>query len=607
VEASLPFRALQAPELPSRPLPFTLHFVREFRLWYVLVLVLQMGASSSAIAVPWVIGSIIRSVSSGSFDSVSHALMLFVGLGVMEMLCARGAGSAHMYIGPLVRHRVTAELFAYIQHHSHRYFTDRFAGALAHRIAETSAGVMQTNSTILFIFVPVAVKIVVAATLLWLANVKLALFVLGWATVFISVSYVLARQCRPHMQAHAAARSSTTGQVIDAVTNIANIRLFAQSGDERRRLDDVLAEEKGATRIAQRYVERIRWFQHGAGLTLKIGALGGALWLWRNGAIDAGTFVMCASVALLIISEADNLGRQFLDFFEYIGNVENGVSTLIRPHEIVDAPNARPVRIEHGEIEFRDLSFRYNEGAQIFRGVNLRIDPGQRVGLVGYSGSGKSTFVNLILRLFDPQEGAVMIDGTDLRAMTQSSLHAQIGLIPQDPGLFHRTVADNIRYGRSGATQAEVEDAARRAEAHDFITELRGGYEAMVGERGVKLSGGQRQRIAIARVLLKNAPILILDEATSSLDSITELAIQRALDKAMQGKTVIVVAHRLSTVSHLDRILVFDTGVIVEDGSHENLLMQRGHYYRLWSRQADGFLPENSDAQNLIQGDARVQ
>jgi ATP-binding cassette subfamily B protein len=596
VRKGSPPRAPEAPELPSRALPFTLHFVREFLPWYALVLVLQICASSSAIAVPWAIGSIIRTVAGGSFDGVRQALTLFVALSVAEMLGARGAGNAHMHIGPLVRHRVTAELFAYIQRHSHRYFTDRFAGALAHRIAETAAGVMQTNSTILFIFLPVAVKITVAATLLGMANRELALFVVGWAAVFVGVSFVLARQCRPHMQAHAAARSSTTGQVIDAVTNIANIRLFAQSGDERRRLDDVLAEEKGATRIAQRYVERIRWFQHGAGLTLKVGALSGALWLWRDGAIDAGTFVMCASIALLIIAEADNLGRQFLDFFEYVGNVENGVSTLIRPHEIVDAPDARPVRIERGEIEFRNLSFRYHDGAQIFRGIDVRIAAGERVGLVGYSGSGKSTFVNLVLRLFDPQEGAVLIDGIDLRAMTQASLHSQIGLIPQDPGLFHRSVADNIRYGRAGASQQEVEAAARHAEAHGFICELPEGYAALVGERGVKLSGGQRQRIAIARVLLKNAPILIMDEATSSLDSVTELAIQRALDKAMRGKTVIVVAHRLSTVSHLDRILVFDRGVIVEDGSHAQLLARRGHYHRLWSRQADGFLPESSEA-----------
>ena len=596
VEAHIPSRAPQAPNLPSQPLPFTLHFVREFGRWYALVLALQTAASASAIAVPWAIGSVIRAVGAGSTEAIQHALTLFVVLGVVELLCARGATGAHTYIAPLVRGRATAELFAYIQHHSHRYFTDRFAGALAHRITETAMGVMQTNHAILFVFLPVLVKIAVAATLLGFASHTLALFVLVWAATFIGIAWVLARQCSPHLRAHSAARSSTTGQVIDALTNMANIRLFAQSGDERRRLGSVLTEELGVTRKAQLYLERIRWFQHAACLALKIGALAGALWLWRRGDIDAGSFVMCASIALLIIAEADNLGRQFLDFFDYIGNIENGVGTLIRPHEIVDAPGARPVTIARGEIELRDVCFRYADGAHVFRGVNLRIAPGQRVGLVGYSGSGKSTFVNLILRLFEPQQGSIRIDGHELREMTLDSLHSQIGLIPQDPGLFHRSVAETIRYGRPSASQAEIEDAARRAEAHEFITALPEAYDAMVGERGIKLSGGQRQRIAIARVLLKNAPVLVLDEATSSLDSVTEQAIQRALDKAMLGKTVIVVAHRLSTVSHLDRILVFDRGVIVEDGSHHELLAKRGHYHRLWSRQADGFLPENADA-----------
>ncbi|HVT36275.1 MAG TPA: ABC transporter transmembrane domain-containing protein, partial [Nevskiaceae bacterium] len=333
-------RAPQAPDLPSRALHFTLHFVREFAGWYALILLLQTAAASAAIAVPWAIGSVIRAVGSGSYDAVRHALTLFIVLGVTELLCTRGAMGTHTYIAPLVRGRATAELFAYIQHHSHRYFTDRFAGALAHRITETAMGVMQTNHAILFVFLPVLVKIGVAATLLGHANFRLALFVLGWAAVFIGIAWALALQCSPYLRAHAAARSSTTGQVIDALSNMTNIRLFAQSGDERKRLGGVLTDELGKTRKAQRYLERIRWFQGTACLALKIGALAGALWLWRNGAIDAGSFVMCASIALLIIAEADNLGRQFLDFFDYIGNIENGVGTLIRPHEIVDAPGA---------------------------------------------------------------------------------------------------------------------------------------------------------------------------------------------------------------------------------------------------------------------------
>jgi ATP-binding cassette, subfamily B, bacterial len=293
------------------------------------------------------------------------------------------------------------------------------------------------------------------------------------------------------------------------------------------------------------------------------------------------------------------LSRRFLEFFEYIGNVANGVHTIVRAHDVIDSPDAEPVPITRGSIEFRNVDFGYSNERRVFNQLSVTIPPGQSVGLVGLSGSGKSTFVSLVLRLFDPQNGQVLIDGTDIRRMTQDSLHAQLSLIPQDPSLFHRTLLENIRYGRLEASDEEVIEAARKASAHDFIAQIKDGYHSMVGERGIKLSGGQRQRIAIARVILKNAPVLILDEATSSLDSITERAIQTTLDQVMKGKTVIVVAHRLSTVAHLDRILVFDQGRIVEDGSHADLLALRGAYYRLWSRQAGGFLPELPEGPDL--------
>jgi len=321
-----------------------------------------------------------------------------------------------------------------------------------------------------------------------------------------------------------------------------------------------------------------------------------ALTLWERGAITVGQFVMAVSLSLLIIAEVRNLSRRFLEFFEFIGNIANGVRSIVRAHELIDADDARAGVALRGDIAFSHVDFRYGDGKQVFADLSVAIPAGQRVGLVGLSGSGKTTFVSLLLRLFDPQGGAVRIDGQDLRALTQDAIHAQIGLIPQDPTLFHRTLRENIRYGRIAASDAEVEAAAACAHADDFIRQIPGGYDALVGERGIKLSGGQRQRVAIARVVLKDAPVLILDEATSSLDSITERAIQEALDRAMAGKTVIVVAHRLSTISHLDRILVFDQGRIVEDGSHAVLLAKRGVYHRLWSRQSDGNLPADGDA-----------
>jgi ATP-binding cassette subfamily B protein len=298
------------------------------------------------------------------------------------------------------------------------------------------------------------------------------------------------------------------------------------------------------------------------------------------------------SLALLIIAEVRNLGRRFLDLFESLGNVGSGLREILAPHGLPDGANAAERQIDRGAIQFDAVHFHYAGGAPLFRGLSVSIPPGQRVGLVGLSGSGKSTFVNLLLRLYDPQRGAIRIDGHELRGLLQDSLHRQVGLIPQDPTLFHRSLRENIRYGRPDATDAEVEEAARRAYADEFIRETSGGYDAQVGERGVKLSGGQRQRIAIARVILKDAPVLILDEATSSLDSITESKIQDALETVMAGKTVIVIAHRLSTIVHLDRILVFSSGAIVEDGSHVELIARDGAYRELWSRQSGGLLPE---------------
>jgi ATP-binding cassette subfamily B protein len=589
-------RAPDAPDLPPTPLRFVLHFVVRSRWWFLAMILLETANAGCGIMIPYALNKVIAGVTGAHQHSVAvmHALRrplwLFVGFTAGEVLFGRLAAGIQYRLGPRQRQQVTRSLFAYLQHHSHRFLSENFAGALAHKISETSMGVNQTLWAIITEFWPIAIVITFATVLLFGAHPQLGLFASAWAVAFIGLSFLLARGCRPYAVAAALARSETTGKVVDSVSNLQSVRLFARLDFERRRLDADLGRELEAVYRANGYAERVRWFQFASAAVLKLGILYLALRRWADGGIGVGAFVMAVSLSLLIINEARNLSRRFLEFFEFIGNVTNGVRTIVREHELVDAPGAKAALLRRGRIEFRAVDFRYGAGDLIFAGLSVTIEPGQRVGLVGFSGSGKSTFVSLLLRLYDPQRGAILVDGHDLRTLTQDALHAQVALIPQDPSLFHRTLRENIRYGRPEATDGAVEEAARRAHAHQFIGEIPGGYEALVGERGVKLSGGQRQRIAIARVILKDAPVLILDEATSSLDSITEQAIQETLDREMHGKTVIVVAHRLSTIAHLDRILVFDRGRIVEDGTHRALLARGGTYHRLWTRQSHGFL-----------------
>ncbi|SEE37050.1 ABC transporter ATP-binding protein [Pseudomonas coleopterorum] len=584
-------RSWNIQSLPETPFAFARFFVGHFRGWYLAILLLQVVAVTCTVLVPWVLGQITRVVSTASaanldWQTLGRPLLLFAGLLVLEVLCTRGATGAHIRVLPLQRRTVTHAVYAYLQRHSHRFVSSEFAGALAHKISEVSMGVGQALALLLFDLIPLLVTLTLAVAVLATASVWLALFMLGWSVAFITVCYFLAKRSHPLSQQYSAARSTSNGKVVDAVSNLTNIRLFARHSFEHRYLGDYLDRELKAAGRSFGYMEKIRWFQSICGMSLKVGMLLIALYLWRLGSIDIATFVMATSLSLLIITDVANLSRRFLDFFEATGNIANGVRTLIRPHEVVDEPDAQPLAAVRGAIEFRDVSFGYSPQKPVFEHLQLSIPAGQRVGLVGTSGSGKSSLLNLLLRLYDVNQGQVLIDGQDVRRVTQHSLHQQIGLIPQEPGLFHRSIAENINYGRLDASPQELAQAIHRAGASAFIDGMDQGAESLVGERGVKLSGGQRQRIAIARVLLKNAPILVMDEATSALDSITERFIQEKLDEIMQDKTVIVVAHRLSTVAHLDRILVFEDGRIIEDGSHDDLLAQQGQYFRLWSRQA---------------------
>jgi ATP-binding cassette subfamily B protein len=595
--ASLPLPT--GPDLPNTPFGFIWYVARgRYRGWLLLLVLGEALNATCGILLPYALSKIVGGVTRPQFaradalQTLLGPLLLFCGLCFGELVFGRVNAALHLRLAPRQRQYVSRALFHYLHRHSHRYLTERFAGALAHRISETSHGVNNVLWALITELWPIAIVIGVANLLLIRASPWLGLFTGLWSVGFIAISLILSRRTQPLAFAASNARSHTVGMVVDSVSNHATVRLFARLAHERERLDRAYATELATVLRANLAMEHVRLFQFAASTVLKAGTVTVALLLLSRGAIDVGQFVMAMSLALLIIAEVRNLSRRFLELFESLGNVASGVRAIFRPHELVDQPTATAQRLVRGAIAFAQVSFRYPNGADVFRKLSVSIPAGQRVGLVGLSGSGKSTFVSLLLRLYDPQAGSIRIDGHDLRTLTQDSLHEQLGLIPQDPTLFHRSLRENIRYGRLDATDAEVETAAARAHASDFIGALPEGYDAQVGERGVKLSGGQRQRIAIARVILKNAPVLILDEATSSLDSITEQMIQDALDEVMLDKTVIVIAHRLSTIAHLDRILVFSDGMIVEDGQHAALLAQRGAYHRLWSRQSGGLLPD---------------
>jgi len=404
-------------------------------------------------------------------------------------------------------------------------------------------------------------------------------------------------------QEQADARSLMTGRITDAYTNIATVKLFSHARREAGYARTAMEEFLGTVHRQMRMVSGFEIVNHVLSMALVASTTGLALWLWTKGQVGAGAVAAAAAMALRLNGISHWIMWEMASLFEHIGTVQDGINTLAKPHRVVDRPQAQPLAVSRGEIRFEAVDFHYGRSAdaqapRIIEQLSLTIRPGEKIGLVGRSGAGKSTIVNLLLRFYDIEAGRILIDGQDIAAVTQDSLRAQVGMVTQDTSLLHRSVRDNILYGRPDAGDAQMVAAAQRAEAHEFIQGLtdpkgRQGYDAHVGERGVKLSGGQRQRIAIARVMLKDAPILLLDEATSALDSEVEAAIQASLYRLMEGKTVVAIAHRLSTIAAMDRLIVLDRGRIVEEGDHRSLLARGGIYARLWAHQSGGFLGED--------------
>jgi len=500
-----------------------------------------------------------------------------------------------LHINPFIKRHIGLVLMERMMMHAHHLFQDNFSGSLGNKIKDVMSGVPDLLKIVIDRFFSHGLALLIAIGAVWTVDIRFSVALCVWVTIFITSSLFLSRRARHYSSEAAEVRSTVVGTIVDVLSNILSVRLFTTRQGERNKLGLILDEYVKADQKRDWFFLKMNGV-YGGSFVIYQGIV--LFWLlegFSQGVVSPGDFVLILTVNLAIINALWNLSKDIINVAEIAGNITQGLNIVLSPLEIEDKPGAQALVIRKGEITFSQVHFRYRNTDPIFENKTVTILPGQKVGLVGYSGGGKTTFVNLILRLFEVTSGHILIDGQDIAEVTQDSLHANIGMIPQDLSLFHRSLMENIRYGRLDATDAEVFEAARKAHADEFILALPEGYSSLIGERGIKLSGGQRQRIAIARAFLKDAPILLLDEATSQLDSLTERYIQDALWRLMKGKTTIVIAHRLSTLLHMDRLLVFDRGKIVEDGPHEELLAKRGLYKTLWDTQVDGFLPESRE------------
>jgi ATP-binding cassette subfamily B multidrug efflux pump len=590
------------PEQPPRGLlAFCLHYSKGAKKWLALMAVTSAAIASFEIVLFGFIGNIVDWLSKAdpaTFLQTEGWRLFAMGAFVIIVIPALqllGAAVSQQTLLGNYPHRIRWMAHRYLIRQSMSYFQDEFAGRIAAKLMQTSLAVREVVMKLLDMVIYVVFYFAGAVVLAALSDWRLALPFLVWLGGYV----VLLRFYIPRLgkiaEQQADARSVMTGRIVDSYTNIATVKLFSHSKREEKYARDAMNGfiDTVYRQMRMLTVLNVTITTMNCLLLFSVGGIG--VFLWLHGQITPGAIAVSAALVMRMQGMSHWVMWEFSALFENIGTVRDGINSISLARVVSDVPGAGPLTVPAGDIRFDKVGFHYGKQSGVIDSLDLHIRPGEKVGLVGRSGAGKSTIVNLLLRFYDRESGLIAIDGQDIAAVQQDSLRENIGVVTQDTSLLHRSVRDNIAYGRPDATEAEIIAAAKLAEAHDFIETLsdlsgRKGYDAHVGERGVKLSGGQRQRIAIARVLLKNAPILVLDEATSALDSEVEAAIQEQLQSLMRGKTVIAIAHRLSTIAALDRLVVIDQGGIVEQGTHAQLLELGGHYAKLWQRQSGGFI-----------------
>jgi ATP-binding cassette subfamily B multidrug efflux pump len=601
-------RAIVRP--PDTLWAFYWFFIKPLWPFFVLLLIAGCLGSTIEVALMGFIGAIVDKMRTHGDPAtfVSTYGWMLAGMAFVALVLRPVISTAHDFIKNQMLSagcttRIRWQTHRYVLRQSLGFFQNDFAGRVANKIMQTGTSLRESVVQLIDALWYASVQFIGSALLFAASDWRLTIPLIAWLVAYVVALRYFVPRIKARSTEASEARSMLVGRIVDSYTNIMTVKLFAHAEREDIYAREALTEQMTKWQASLRLITGMEITLYSLNGLLLVATTGTAIWLWTLHHVSVGDIAVVGGLVIRIVTMSGWVMWTIADVFENIGVVHEGMETISRPNLLVDTPDAKPVVVPRGEIRFDHIHFHYGAGRasaedappRVIEDLSLKVRPGEKVGLVGRSGAGKSTLVNLLLRFYDLEGGRILIDGQDISRVTQDSLRAEIGMVTQDTSLLHRSVRDNILYGRLDATDEDVIAAAKQAEAHDFIMDLedlkgRKGYDAHVGERGVKLSGGQRQRIAIARVLLKNAPILVLDEATSALDSEVESAIQSSFEKLMDGKTVIAIAHRLSTIAAMDRLVVMEDGRIVEEGSHADLLKRGGLYAQLWLRQSGGFL-----------------
>lgn len=594
-----PKKAAQRP--PDSVYQFCRHYSRGMEPWLLLMAFLTAITAISEALLFGILGQVVDWLSESNPETfIEQSGSTLIGMGIFMLILIPLSNAMRS----LIVHQTLMGNFPmsvrwmahrYLLNQSYGFFQTEFSGRIATKVMQTALAVRDTVMKLLDVMLFVAIYMVTALILVASADPRLCIPLIIWLFFYIIVQRYFVPKMKKIAMVQADARSLMTGRIVDSYTNIITLKLFSHSNRESAYIRDGMSEFLNTVHPQMRLVTKLNICLWALNMSLVFSTAALGIYLWLNGSITPGAIAIVMSLAIRLTSMSHWILWEISGLFENIGTVQDGINTLSVPSKVNDKPNAIALNVNRGDIIFDSVNFSYNTNEAVFENLDLQIPAGEKVGIVGRSGAGKSSLVSLLLRFYDIQSGAITIDGHNIEGVRQESLRSNIAMVTQDTSLLHRSVRENIMFGRPEATEEEMVVAAKKAQAHDFILSLRDnvgrrGYDAHVGERGVTLSGGQRQRIAIARVLLKDAPILVLDEATSALDSEVEAAIQLSLYQLMEGKTVIAIAHRLSTIAAMDRLIVFDEGKIIEQGTHQELLGENGIYTKLWGHQSGGFL-----------------